>query len=471
MSLPVIKAKTYNYGSYANPQQVRFKQEFGASLGETVGKAVERVAQAKAQDMLEEKNFNKNTDAWQVAATTDLNRLLPENATEEARKEIAKAVDDLRPERGDTVDDKIKKQLALEGMLTDLRLMKKTEELEIDSTSSNIASSSKADAINGEMASNGRYIPKWNKENMELEFIIPELKPYSGSTIPNISLQRIDPTTFVEKISNLNQTYDPELIANELKLNDPIKTPKFLKALYINKKEEFSPLTRKVVQTDGSTDIYFDKALVKDYFLKTGSEMGKYIQSVVDKQGQTIWEDTLGKKGFDKNNPEHINEIKDVVAGDIANKYGQYIIGSITKTVQAPTTLTSTEVTQLGIQEDSKDFQNQLLSSLASYDKTNDITALQDFFKGKTYDGKEIIGFTMGPELYSRDRYVIGLEYKSGQKGIDKTPNIDLSNKVEFDNLIDQLFPGVGNYNTGMRRAIKNMVFFIDKEDILNPNK
>ena len=51
MSLPVIKAKTYNYGSYANPQQVRFKHEFGASLGETVGKAVERVAESKAQDM------------------------------------------------------------------------------------------------------------------------------------------------------------------------------------------------------------------------------------------------------------------------------------------------------------------------------------------------------------------------------------------------------------------------------------
>jgi hypothetical protein len=74
----------------------------------------------------------------------------------------------------------------------------------------------------------------------------------------------------------------------------------------------------------------------------------------------------------------------------------------------------------------------------------------------------------MGPE---QGRYVIGLEYKSGQKGTDITPNIDLSNKVEFDNLIDQLFPGDGNYATGMRRAIKDMVFFIDKEDILNPNK
>jgi hypothetical protein len=468
MSLPVIKAKTYNYGSYANPQQVRFKQEFGASLGETVGKAVERVAEAKAQDMLEEKNFNKNADTWQVTATTQLNKFLPENATAEARKEIALAVDNLRPERGDTVDDKIKKQLALEDMLTNLRLMKKTEELEIDSTSSNIASSSKADAINGELASNGRYIPKWNKENMELEFLIPEVKPYSGSAIPNISIQRIDPTTFVEKISNLNQTYDSELIANELKLNDPVKTPNLLKALYINKKEEFSPLTREVEQPDGSKDVYFDKALVKDYFLKPGSEMGKYIQGVVDKQGQTIWEDTLGKKGFDKNNSEHISEIKNVVASDIANKYGQYRIGSIAKTVQTPTSLTSTGITQQGIQKDSKYFQNQLLSSLASYDKTNDITALLDFFKGKKYDGKEIIGFTMGPE---QGRYVIGLEYKSGQTGIDSTPNIDLSNKVEFDNLIDQLFPGVGNYNTGMRRAIKNMVFFVDKEDILNPNK
>ena len=43
-------------------------------------------------------------------------------------------------------------------------------------------------------------------------------------------------------------------------------------------------------------------------------------------------------------------------------------------------------------------------------------------------------------------------------------------NKVEFDNLIDQLFPGVGNYNTGMRRALKNMTFFVDKENLLNPN-
>jgi hypothetical protein len=77
----------------------------------------------------------------------------------------------------------------------------------------------------------------------------------------------------------------------------------------------------------------------------------------------------------------------------------------------------------------------------------------------------------MGPQ---QGKYVIGLEYKSGQTAVDTTQEIDLSNKVEFDNLIDQMFPGTSNYNAGMRRALKNMTFFQNpqsKEDLLNPNK
>ena len=476
MALPIIKAKSYNYGSYANPQQVKFRKGIGAQIGDEFGAGlVEGMQEKRAEKKREEreiKKFNENVDEWGVKAKVSGLKLLGPDSTEKSRKQLSLAIDALRPERGDTVDDKVKKELALEKLFTDIRVMKKTQELDFDAKGKNLASSSQADFINGANAADGLYDMNFNKETLEMEFSILEVDPYSGSKFPSMSMKRIDPTSFLDKVSNLNTKYDSLELTDKLELNDVTKAPKILQNLYNNKKEQFAPLTREVVQPDGSKDVYFDKSLVKNYLNSEdpNSQMGKFINGAVEVKGQTIWEDTLGKKGFDKNNPEHIAEVKDVVAGDIAKKYSEYRIGS-TKPVVKDANLTSAQRNQQEIQNDANYFASQLNSSLTNYDKSSDITVLEDFFKGKNYDGKEITGFTMGPQ---QDRYVIGLKYKSGQTGIDTTEGIDLSNKVEFDNLIDQMFPGDGNYPTGMRRMLKNMTFFQNpqsKEDLLNPNK
>jgi len=327
MALPVIKAKSYNYGSYANPQQVRFRKGLGAQIGEEIGANLGAgLVQGYTQEKKESKAFNKNADEWQVRAEVAGQKELGADATEKSRKQLSLAIDALRPERNDTVDDKVKKELALEKLFTDVRVMKKTQELDFDAKGNNLASSSQADFINGANAANGLYDMNFNKETLEMEFSILEVDPYSGSAIPNMSMKRIDPTSFLEKVSNLNTKYDSLELTDKLQLNDVTKAPKILKSLYENKKQQYSPLTKSIIQEDGSTDVYFDQSLVKDYLNSEdpNSQMGKFINGAVEVKGQTIWEDTLGKKGFDKNNPEHIAEVKDVVASDIAEKYSEY---------------------------------------------------------------------------------------------------------------------------------------------------
>ena len=472
MALPIIKAKSYNYGSYANPQQVKFRAGIGAQIGEQFGAGLaqgmqEKRAEKKRQKK-EDERFDKNVENFNVKANMQAYRIMGDKARldDNFRKEIAIAIDDLSPARGDTVEQKIEKARGLEDLFTNLRGMSNIEKSEVDYDSPAIASGSKADAINGKIASEGYYEGKYNSETKQMEIYIPEVQPYQpGVKFPVVSKKRIDVPTFAERISSLDVTYDPRADLAELDINS-----KTVASLYNQRKKEYSGFTSEDLQQDGSKDIYFDKALIKNKFLEDGSEMGMYIDSVVDKKGRTIWEDTLNKGVFDKNNPEHIAEVKDKLADDIANEYSKYRVGSI-KPVVKDVNLTSAQRNQQEIQNDADYFANQLSSSLTNYDKSNDITALQDFFKGKNYDGKEIIGFTMGPQ---QGKYVIGLEYKSGQTAVDTTQEIDLSNKVEFDNLIDQMFPGTSNYNAGMRRALKNMTFFQNpqsKEDLLNPNK
>ena len=472
MALPVIKAKSYNYGSYANPQQVRFRKGIGAQIGDEFGAGLvegmqEKRAEKKRQKK-EDERFDKNVENFNVKANMQAYRIMGDKARldDNFRKEIAVAIDDLSPAKGDTVEQKIEKARGLEDLFTNLRGMSNIEKSEVDYDSPAIASGSKADAINGKMASEGYYEGRYNSETKQMEIYIPEVQPYQpGLKFPVVSKKRIDVPTFAERISSLDVTYDPRADLAGLDINS-----KTVASLYNQRKKEYSGFTSEDLQPDGSKDIYFDKALIKNKFLEDGSEMGMYIDSVVDKKGRTIWEDTLNKGVFDKNNPEHIAQVKDKLADDIANEYSKYRVGSI-KPVVKDANLTSAQRNQQEIKDDADYFANQLSSSLINYDKSNDITALQDFFKGKNYDGKEIIGFTMGPQ---QGKYVIGLEYKSGQTAVDTTQEIDLSNKVEFDNLIDQMFPGTSNYNAGMRRALKNMTFFQNpqsKEDLLNPNK
>lgn len=330
MALPIIKAKSYNYGSYANPQQVKFRKGIGAQIGDEFGaglvKGMQEKRAEKKREEREIKKFNENVDEWGVKAKVSGLKELGPDATEKSRKQLSLAIDALRPERGDTVDDKVKKELALEKLFTDIRVMKKTQELDFDAKGNNLASSSQADFINGANAADGLYDMNFNKETLEMEFSILEVDPYSGSAIPSMSMKRIDPTSFLEKVSNLNTKYDSLELTDKLQLNDVTKAPKILKSLYENKKQQYSPLTKSIIQEDGSTDVYFDQSLVKDYLNSEdpNSQMGKFINGAVEVKGQTIWEDTLGKKGFDKNNPEHIAEVKDVVASDIAEKYSEY---------------------------------------------------------------------------------------------------------------------------------------------------
>ena len=440
MALPVIKAKTYNYGSYANPQQVRFKQEFGASLGETVGKAVEQVADAKVKKQKLDEEFNKGVEKYTVTANMQAYKLMGDKARldDSFRKEIATAIDDLAPARGDTVEQKIEKARGLEDLFTNLRGMASIEKSEIDYDSTSIASGSKADAINGKIASEGYYEGKYNSETKQMEIYIPEVQPYQpGMKFPTVGKKRIDVPTFAERISNLDVKYDPRADLAGLDINS-----KTVASLYDQRKKEYSGFTSEDLQPDGSKDIYFDKALIKNKFLEDGSEMGMYIDSVVDKKGKTIWEDTLNKGIFDKNNPEHITQVKDKLADDIANKYSKYRIGSIAAPKAQTNILTDGGDNSSLIAEN---FLNKYLDGIKLYNNSLgkeevDIMPLRGVFRLKNHNRLGLITDVISPRELEESEdgdNIITFEFRKNDKIYQE--KVDLTDKNEFDNFISEI--------------------------------
>ena len=468
MALPIIKAKSYNYGSYANPQQVKFRKGIGAQIGDEFGaglvKGMQEKRAEKKREEREIKKFNENVDEWGVKAKVSGLKELGPDATEKSRKQLSLAIDALRPERGDTVDDKVKKELALEKLFTDIRVMKKTQELDFDAKGKNLASSSQADFINGANAADGLYDMNFNKETLEMEFSILEVDPYSGSAIPSMSMKRIDPTSFLEKVSNLNTKYDSLELTDKLQLNDVTKAPKILQNLYNSKKEQFAPLTREVVQPDGSKDVYFDQSLVKNYLNSEdpNSQMGKFINGAVEVKGQTIWEDTLGKKGFDKNNPEHIAEVKDVVAGDIAKKYSEYTIGSIAAPKNQTVDLSEGDIRRNKALNTAQNFEKQLKDSLISYNNSvgsdePDILPLQGLFRSKSHNKLGVINEVIEGSADNPNNFTFVFDKKDSQ-GNPKTRTVDFTDKNEFDNFISEIgFVDSATYNQDVIDYIKSI--------------
>lgn len=460
MALPVIKAKTYNYGSYANPRQVRFKQEFGASLGETFGKAVEQVAGAKVKKQKLDEEFNKGVENYTVTANMEAYKLMGDKARldDSFRKEIATAIDDLAPARGDTVEQKIEKARGLEDLLTNLRGMASIEKSEIDYDSPSIASGSKADAINGKIASEGYYEGKYNSETKQMEIYIPEVQPYQpGMKFPTVGKKRIDVPTFAERISNLDVTYDPRADLAGLDINS-----KTVSSLYDQRKKEYNGFTSEDLQPDGSKDIYFDKALIKNKFLEDGSEMGMYIDAVIDKKGRTIWEDTLNKGVFDKNNPEHITQVKDKLADDIANEYSKYKIGSIAAPKIQTVNLSEGDIRRSKALNTAKNFEKQLKDNLISYNNSvgtdePDILPLQGLFRSKSHNKLGVINEVVEGDADNPNNFTFVFDKKDSQ-GNFKTRTVDFTDKNEFDNFISEIgFVDSATYNQEVIDYIKSI--------------
>ena len=57
MALQIIKAKSYNYGSYANPKQVKFRAGIGTQIGQQFGAGLAQGMQEKRAEKKEQKRL------------------------------------------------------------------------------------------------------------------------------------------------------------------------------------------------------------------------------------------------------------------------------------------------------------------------------------------------------------------------------------------------------------------------------
>ena len=237
---------------------------------------------------------------------------------------------------------------------------------------------------------------------------------------------------------------------------------KTVASLYDQRKKEYGGIISEDLQQDGSKDIYFDKALIKNKFLEDGSEMGMYIDSVVDKKGRTIWEDTLNKGVFDKNNPEHIAEVKDKLADDIANEYSKYRVGSIAAPKNQTVDLSEGDIRRNKALNTAQNFEKQLKDSLISYNNSvgsdePDILPLQGLFRSKSHNKLGVINEVIEGSADNPNNFTF-VFYKKDSQGNPKTRTVDFTDKNEFDNFISEIgFVDSATYNQDVIDYIKSI--------------
>lgn len=244
----------------------------------------------------------------------------------------------------------------------------------------------------------------------------------------SIAADNFEATRAVNEVFNTNSNYSEMFPSAQRQYNQAIRSGDFVSIL-----------------TDEANDLQkMQEYLAEEYKIRTSPEA--YIRSTgTEKQVAA---------GFPKGHAiPKTEENKDLFQRSVAAPKKQ--TGSGSDSAQSANA-------------DANLFIKQLNDSLDKYTQTNNIKDLENFFKGKEYDGKEIIGFSVGPQ---EGRFVIDLEYKSGQTGVDTTTSIDLTDEIQFSNLIDQLFPNT-IYGANVKRAIKkNRPKFLNIEDLLNPNQ
>ena len=190
--------------------------------------------------------------------------------------------------------------------------------------------------------------------------------------------------------------------------------------------------------------------------------MGMYIDSVVDKKGRTIWEDTLNKGVFDKNNPEHIAEVKDKLADDIANEYSKYRVGSIAAPKNQTVDLSEGDIRRNKALNTAQNFEKQLKDSLISYNNSvgsdePDILPLQGLFRSKSHNKLGVINEVIEGSADNPNNFTFVFDKKDSQ-GNPKTRTVDFTDKNEFDNFISEIgFVDSATYNQDVIDYIKSI--------------
>tara|TARA_Y100001938_G_scaffold102820_1_gene140433 strand:+ start:621 stop:2039 length:1419 start_codon:yes stop_codon:yes gene_type:complete len=448
MALPVIKAKSYNYGSYSNPKQVRFRPGVGEQIGQQFGAGLaqgmqERRAEKKEQERLAA--LQQAQDAKDRLAAE--NKFIEENAQnyyEVYGKENSYSFSEFMKDNitypDDTVDMKFNKKINRENLLNVGNAINTLENDGIDYTDPNILDAlSKEDyqnAADKHKIKNGALIVRLDKSTNppKAKFFLPdyskafkidETKQPGEQFTGQPSEREID----IMSVFNYKATpkYNSNILSDKkygLTNEDNLKK---LPLEYVKQEIKLSG--------DGVNGRLYEVLDADRLFDDPNINFAPGVNAVVNDYGKSIWVDKMGNSiGSYTGSEEQKKLIREVVEKDVKNKISNFRLSSTKYTVPKDETtgkITSEEVNKIYELLRTKSGTNTLLKDL-TYGPAGNKKAILDVdvpLRGRASD----IGIL-------KDFDVINLNLYQGRQAdqvFEKSTPINLKDKDQFKKLLE----------------------------------
>lgn len=437
MALPIIKAKSYNYGSYANPQQVKFRAGIGAQIGEQFGAGLaqgmqEKRAEKKEQKRLEGlKEIQKAKD--RLAAENKFIEENSQNYYEVYGKENAYSFSEFMNDNitydGDSVDMKFNKKINRENLLSVGSSINALENDGVDYNDPNLLNGlSRVDFQNASdkhKIKNGALITRPDKSTNPpgMKYFLPDLVGEGTEASPKRLQEREVDIMAIFNHKNKSKYNDNVLadkkygLANEDRLKE-------LPLEYVKQDIKMS--------SDGVNGRLYEVIDVDKISNDPDINFEPGINAVIDDYGESIWVDKMGNSigsytGSEKQN----NLIREELTQDVKKKIGDFRLSSTKYT--RPKDEDGLNVGQ--VEDIYKNFENP--------------SGIKSLLEDIKYGGRDILKVEIPKKIsfLTGGSNIIKLKVeqsKSGGTSNTKPVSIDLNNKTEFRKLLVQT-NGFGN--------------------------
>jgi hypothetical protein len=320
MALPVIKATKFNYGAYAQPKQVKFKDpNLGIAAGiASVGKqVVQKIEENKLQEQKNNITIAKNNSEYKYAATQIQNQF-----GDDVDKYVQGLVDrfadneQFRVSNPDNLEQYLNTKNQLNGLLQQLlalkqkgvALKKNFKDMDVNNlTGSSLDNYNKADSLINE-----RFELSDKDGELFISLTTADFSKVKPSPLDILKPDFSNVFTKQEPISNymLDESYFD--VDTKWNTTDSNFTQALTKIGAAAKNQKIQLEKRQDANLDDHDAFFLNEKGVRDYLNSDDNAVNENLDKIIQQSGKKIYEDEIaGVIGsYDPNNADQNAEIK-----------------------------------------------------------------------------------------------------------------------------------------------------------------
>jgi hypothetical protein len=329
MALPVIKATKFNYGAYAQPKQVKFKDpNLGIAAGiASVGKQVmQEIEENKLQEQKNNITIAKNNSEYKYAAT-QLQNQFGDGVDKYVQGLVDRFADNekFRVSNPDNLEQYLNTKNQLNGLLQQLlavkqkgvALKKNFKDMDVNNlTGSSLDNYNKADSLINE---------RFELSDKDGELFISLTTPDFSKVKPSGPVRGIDKfksdiaepdfsNVFTKQEPMSNYMLDESYFDVDTKWNttDSNFTQALTKIGAAAKNQKIQLEKRQDINVEGNEAYFLTEKGVSEYLNSPDNSVNENLDKIIQQSGKKIYEDEIAGAvgGYDPNNADQNTEIK-----------------------------------------------------------------------------------------------------------------------------------------------------------------